>query len=88
MRVMSSRNIYMVTNIFYCFSAAEFAAGSRSVQVSEPDGATASSISLTVERTGGPMGVVSVSWSITTDSGRESRKSIILQTEYCVKNYL
>ena len=51
------------------YLTAEFAETSRRVLVSEPEDSTTTSISLTVERTGGDTGVVEVSWTLTSDSG-------------------
>ena len=46
---------------------AEFAADDRSVEVNEGD--MQSTLTLTVERVGGAVGVVQVQWNLTTSSG-------------------
>lgn len=63
----------------------EFAEGSRSVQASEPEGASSTSVSLTVERTGGATGVVTVSWSLTADNGETQYTALhLLSTQLVV----
>lgn len=48
----------------------EFESGSRQSSVEEPvDGSPARPIMLTVQRSGGTIGVVSVSWMVTTSNG-------------------
>lgn len=49
------------------FCVAEFAADDRNVEVNEGD--SQSSLTLTVERVGGAVGVVQVQWNLTTSSG-------------------
>ena len=46
---------------------AEFAADDRNVEVNEGD--SQSTLTLTVERVGGAVGVVQVQWNLTTSSG-------------------
>ncbi|CAI8030499.1 Adhesion G-protein coupled receptor V1 [Geodia barretti] len=49
--------------------ALQFAVGSRSVSVLEPEDGASVSVSLVVERTGGATGVVEVSWTLTSQTG-------------------
>ena len=55
------------------FCVAEFAADDRNVQVNEGD--SQSTLTLTVERVGGAVGVVQVQWNLTTSSGMSLKKS-------------
>lgn len=49
----------------------EFAVGSRGFSVEEPeDNESPQAITLTVQRVGGLQGVVSVSWQVTSASGK------------------
>ena len=57
---------------FVHFLAPEFAAGSRSVSVLEPEDGASVSVSLVVERTGGATGVVEVSWTLTSTNGESA----------------
>ena len=59
------------------FLTAEFAVGSRSVSVLEPEDGASVSVSLVVERTGGATGVVEVSWTLTSTNG-ESTGLVVL----------
>ena len=54
------------------FCVAEFAADDRNVEVNEGD--SQSSLTLTVERVGGAVGVVQVQWNLTTSSGMSLKK--------------
>ena len=49
----------------------EFVSNSRQVVVEEPeDGELPRDLTLTVQRTGGSVGVVSVSWRVTSSAGK------------------
>ena len=59
----------LLHSFFYIFL--EFSIGSRQFSVEEPeDGASPRPVTLMVQRVGGTLGVVSVSWRVTSTSGK------------------
>ena len=50
---------------------AEFAPGSRTREVAEPDGSTPLTVTLTVRRLGGTVGVIQAVWNVTSSDGMQ-----------------
>lgn len=61
----------MRSHLLFIDLFSEFAAGSRDFTVEEPaDGSSPRPVTLTVQRSGGTVGVVSVSWRVTVNGGK------------------